>query len=158
LDGGFGFNANLCWEGVGNGVYEGDDIVSLPYGADHVKDVLGDEGREAIDGEEEVRAGRVEFGYSEGDGGRGPYFALEEEVTLGFGEAVYEEGRWEAAKLFGFFAALRGGHTNLARFGDFCYCREDPFFHTVVEGDVLCFAIEGKCKKFSRIVLLPLSN
>lgn len=83
---------------------------------------------------------------------------LEEEITLGFSEAVYEESRWEAALLFSIFAALWGRHTDFAGLGDFCYCCEDPLHHTAVEGDILSFTVKGECEEFSHIIFLPLCD
>ena len=42
LDGGFSSGADIFWEGVCNGVYEGEYIISLPHSVNHVEDILSD--------------------------------------------------------------------------------------------------------------------
>ena len=91
LDGGFDPVAGVLWEGAGQCVGDCGDIVSLPGCLDHLKDFIGG-GGEAFKREEEIRTGGVEFGNTESDSGRGPYFAFQQGSALCVSEVIDAEG------------------------------------------------------------------
>ena len=63
--------ARVFWRNFGNNVDEGFGVLILPYGADHLEDVVCDKVGRVLNREYEIRAS-VDPGHSEGDGGRGP--------------------------------------------------------------------------------------
>lgn len=106
-------------EEVSYSVDEDTSLIVLPDGVDHFEDVVSGQGVESFDCEEEVGAGRVEFGDTESDGCRGPDSSLEEEIALRLSEIIDKEGVGGLVGLLGRLASCRGGDAGYAGLGDF---------------------------------------
>ena len=79
-------------ESASNIFNEGVHLLALPNGADSFEYIIGDQGGETFDLEEEVRALGVELSYTEGDCRGGPDTAFQEEGAFIIGEVIYQEG------------------------------------------------------------------
>ena len=56
----------MIGERLRDGVCEGHNVMAVPGGMDHTEDVVCNQGGEAFDGEQEVRALGLKLGHAEG--------------------------------------------------------------------------------------------